>query len=385
MRSTTSKLTIGELCAGYGGLGMGISLVLEAAPVWMADNDPGCSLIIRHRFPGVPNWGDISTIDWNDEDRPDILAAGFPCQDVSCAGQRRGLRAGTRTGVWSHVARAIGALRPPLVILENVRGLLSSGADSDLEPCPWCLGDGADEHAVRAAGAVLADLAVLGYDAVWTVVSADEADAPHERKRVFFAAYPRDGADAEWSWSPGGPAGQWAPEWGEPGAGGQAPADSRDQDPYPSLATPATPDLGASSWWGTDSDPGGGAAVSYPELTGLEGATWEGLAGARGSPGEPASSYSWPAEYAPAIARWERVLGRTAPAPVEPGRTRTRLSPAFVEWMMGLPAGWVTGVPGLSRTAQLKALGNGVVPQQVALALTLLLPYVPAPLRASVP
>lgn len=78
--------------------------------------------------------------------------------------------------------------------------------------------------------------------------------------------------------------------------------------------------------------------------------------------------------YAAAIARWEAVTGRPAPAPTEPGKDgRPRLSPAFVEFMMGLPDGWVcdTGIP---RNAQLKALGNGVVPAQAALALSLLLP-----------
>jgi len=54
------------------------------------------------------------------------------------------------------------------------------------------------------------------------------------------------------------------------------------------------------------------------------------------------------------------------------------LNPALVEWMMGLPDGWVTKVPGLRRNAQLKALGNGVVPQQAVLALSLLLPRLPA-------
>ncbi len=81
---------------------------------------------------------------------------------------------------------------------------------------------------------------------------------------------------------------------------------------------------------------------------------------------------SWGA-YAPAIARWEHVLGRPAPLPTEPGRNGPRLSPRFVEWLMGLDAGHVTDVPGLSRNAQLKALGNGVVPQQAALALRNLL------------
>lgn len=72
--------------------------------------------------------------------------------------------------------------------------------------------------------------------------------------------------------------------------------------------------------------------------------------------------------YGQAIARWEEALGRPAPAPTD----GQRLSPAFVEWMMGLPAGWVTDVPGVSRTHALKILGNGVVPQQAAHALQLL-------------
>ena len=77
--------------------------------------------------------------------------------------------------------------------------------------------------------------------------------------------------------------------------------------------------------------------------------------------------------YTAAIRRWEAVLGRRAPAPTEPGQNgRPRLSPRFVEFMQGLPEGWVTGVPCISRSAQLKALGNGVVPQQAALALSLL-------------
>ena len=77
-------------------------------------------------------------------------------------------------------------------------------------------------------------------------------------------------------------------------------------------------------------------------------------------------------DYRPAIARWERVLGRPAPAPTVPGvNGRPRLSPFFVEWLMGLPAGHVTG-HGLRPAQELKMLGNGVVPQQAALALRML-------------
>ncbi|MDI2130568.1 hypothetical protein [Yinghuangia seranimata] len=71
--------------------------------------------------------------------------------------------------------------------------------------------------------------------------------------------------------------------------------------------------------------------------------------------------------YDQAVTRWTTLLGRQPPHPVHPGpRGKPRLNPAFVEWMMGLPTdpGWVTGVPGLPRTAQLRALGNGVVPRQ---------------------
>ncbi|MFJ5967287.1 hypothetical protein [Streptomyces sp. NPDC093060] len=80
-------------------------------------------------------------------------------------------------------------------------------------------------------------------------------------------------------------------------------------------------------------------------------------------------------DYGPAIRRWETVLGRPAPDPTEPGtKGNRRLSPAFVEWMMGADPGWVTGTDlGLSRSDQLKILGNGVVIHQAALAYRALL------------
>ena len=75
--------------------------------------------------------------------------------------------------------------------------------------------------------------------------------------------------------------------------------------------------------------------------------------------------------YAAAVRRWEQVLGRTAPFPTQPGRHgRPVLAPAFVEWLQGLQPGWVTGLR-LPRTAELRALGNGVVPQQAAHAVAL--------------
>lgn len=94
--------------------------------------------------------------------------------------------------------------------------------------------------------------------------------------------------------------------------------------------------------------------------------------------------------YAAAVARWESVTGRTAPSATEPGtKGQPRLSAAFVEWLMGLEPGRVTDVPGVGRNAQLKALGNGVVPQQAALAVGAILTEIPASvldrLRTSAP
>jgi DNA (cytosine-5)-methyltransferase 1 len=77
--------------------------------------------------------------------------------------------------------------------------------------------------------------------------------------------------------------------------------------------------------------------------------------------------------YEPAVRRWETVTGRPAPFPGQAARGRSfRLSPQFAEWAMGLPGGWVTSVPGLPYAAQIRALGNGVVPAQAVAALRLL-------------
>jgi len=81
-------------------------------------------------------------------------------------------------------------------------------------------------------------------------------------------------------------------------------------------------------------------------------------------------------DYAEGIARWERVFVRPVPPPTMAGKKgNAQLSPVFVEWMMGLPAGWVTDVPGITRNDALKALGNGVVPQQCASALRTMLAW----------
>lgn len=115
------------------------------------------------------------------------------------------------------------------------------------------------------------------------------------------------------------------------------------------------------------------ALLQQQECGGVESAEARGERRGEGSGGRSADRgrgvVAW-GQYEPAIRRWEHILGRVAPAPTELSSKGTqRLSPRFVEFLMGLPAGHVTAVPGVNRNAQLKALGNGVVPQQAIVAL----------------
>ena len=102
---------------------MAVQAVLGGELAWVADNDPGAAAILMHRCPAAKNLGDITGVKWQDVEPVDIMCAGFPCQDISGAGARAGLRLGTRSGLWTKIATAIRLLRPPLVVIENVRAL----------------------------------------------------------------------------------------------------------------------------------------------------------------------------------------------------------------------------------------------------------------------
>lgn len=184
-------MKIGSLFSGYGGLDLAVSKVTGAEVAWHCEWEDAPSKILEKHFPGVPNYRDVTKVDFSAVEPVDILTGGFPCQDLSLAGKRAGLQEGTRSGLWSEFARAIDTIKPKLVVIENVRGLLSAKAtNSDLEYCSWCMGDDPGEPALRALGAVLGDLADIGYDAKWTGVRAADAQAPHNRFRVFIIAFP---------------------------------------------------------------------------------------------------------------------------------------------------------------------------------------------------
>ena len=168
------KLTHGSLFSGYGGIDIAVSEVFGARTAWVSDIDPGPCKVLERRFPGVPNLGDITKIDWADVEPVDILSGGSPCQDLSSAGRRAGMTEGTRSNLWVQMREAIATLRPRLVVWENVAGALSARATSELEREKRardraCICGGADrrggEHPYRGdEGEVVRPESVLGDD-----------------------------------------------------------------------------------------------------------------------------------------------------------------------------------------------------------------------------
>jgi DNA (cytosine-5)-methyltransferase 1 len=199
-------MKIGSLFSGAGGLDLAVEEVFGGEVIWQCEMDKAASKVLAYRYPCAPNLGDITAVDWSTVETPDILCGGFPCQDVSAAGKRAGIKDGTRSGLWSVFADIIDTLRPPIVIIENVRGLLSAKAHRNLESDRATLGDGTDGPVLRAAGAVLGDLADIGYDAQWTTLAAGDVGAPHRRERVFILA--RDTSSTS-GWANSSAAAEW--------------------------------------------------------------------------------------------------------------------------------------------------------------------------------
>lgn len=388
-------LLSGELFAGVGGLGMAVDEVFGSTPGWFAEFDGAPSKVLAHRYPAIVNHGDVTRIDFRNLPHTQIRCGGFPCTDVSLAGRRAGLKTGTRSGLWSEFARSIEEDRPEWVVIENVRGLLSADAHGSGERCSWCVGDDADEPLLRALGAVLLDLADLGFDAEWTGVPASAVGAPHGRFRVFILAWPaentRRSGSGRWAQGSGTTWSNDAPLRSDPGGD----RGRKDSAGLRILPTPVAQPSGNTPEDHLRKKPGrvvvtdlaiitengllesGGALLPTPTVSESEkgGPNQAYSAGGSTLSGTITHLTAW-GPYSAAIARWERLLGRPAPAPVRlDGRGgKARLNPELTEWMMGWPAGWVTDPElGLTRSEQLKACGNGVVPQQAAAALRELL------------
>jgi DNA (cytosine-5)-methyltransferase 1 len=163
--------TFGSLFAGIGGLDLGLERAGWTCR-WQVEIDPFCQRVLAKHWPNVQRYGDIRALDLERIECVDLICGGFPCQPVSVAGKR--LAQDDPRWLWPEFARVIRALRPRLVLVENVPGLL-----------------------VRGLGDVLGDLAALGYDAEWECISAADVGAPHLRNRVWIIGTEQSGALAD--------------------------------------------------------------------------------------------------------------------------------------------------------------------------------------------
>lgn len=160
------KLTHGSLFAGIGGFDLGFERA-GIKTVWQVEIDPFCRKVLAKHFPEAERFEDVRKVGIGTLSTVDVVCGGFPCQDISVAGNMLGIQEGERSGLWFEMRRVVSELRPRFVCVENVSNLLA--------------GD---------VGRVLGDLAALGYDAEWECLSAAIVGAPHIRDRVFILAYP---------------------------------------------------------------------------------------------------------------------------------------------------------------------------------------------------
>jgi len=160
-------MTVGSLFAGIGGLDLGAERA-GFDVIWQCEKDDYCTKVLNKHWPNTPVYNDVQTLytdDGPDPRQPDILCGGFPCQDISLAGNGAGLD-GERSGLWWEFRRIIGKVRPEYAVVENVPALTHRGLD-----------------------AVLGSLSEIGYDAEWTTLSAGQFGALHHRERLFLVAY----------------------------------------------------------------------------------------------------------------------------------------------------------------------------------------------------
>jgi len=307
---------IGSLCTGYGGLDLAVETFFDAEMVWCAENDKYASKVIEARF-NKPNLGDIKQIDWASIEPIDIITAGYPCQPFSHAGHRKGEN--DERHIWPHILKGISILRPKFIILENVRGHLSLGFKE-----------------------VLSDLTQNGYDAKWRIVRASDVGAPHQRARLFIIAYSNsEGLQRTWHKADDLTDGFTS------NTNCDACEESRRADreiSTKSRGLQAGQDIGQ--------------------------ARSEHRCSCKASCNTNNQYQSYNREMSELggrfASRCEMSMQDIPNALVD-----DKLNAKFVEYMMGLPGGWVTDLD-LSRSQQLKMLGNGVVPQQAYYALELL-------------
>lgn len=334
------RLTVGTICSGIGGAELALDTLGFTMCAWQAEIDPYASRVLSARWPDVRNIGDITTTDWTQVEPVDAIAAGYPCQGESVAGLQKG--ADDERWLWPAVRAAIRTVNPRWVFIENVAN-----------------------HLRVSFPEVVEDLAGLGFDAEWGVYASSDIGACHRRRRLWVVAANRRRARL-WPDTRRGDRSETA-SGGRTNpnnfARGGSPDDRRPSGPVTLLPTVTTVDGRTASRCVRDASTLRGVLASLTQPD--DASPIDGLFG----------------EYAPAVHRWTRLFRAAPPSPFTiTTRSNRVLNPAFAEWMMGYPAGWVTrvGYPAGGMTAlpgfdpstetiphgqQIRCVGNAIQPQ----------------------
>ena len=192
MPAKPNELTYATVCSGIECMSAAVAPLGGWRPVFFSEIEPFPCSLLAHRYPDVPNLGDMTKIkaeqigedEWRITNGTDVielagrlgcLAGGTPCQDVSVAGKRAGMAegSGTRSSLAFHFARLCRELQPRWVVWENVPGVLTSNGGRDFA------------HFVRSVGECGYSLAYRTLDAQWVRVDGLERAVPQRRRRVW--------------------------------------------------------------------------------------------------------------------------------------------------------------------------------------------------------
>jgi DNA (cytosine-5)-methyltransferase 1 len=170
--SEYGDMKFGSLFSGIGGMDLGLERAgMECA--WQVEIDSYATRVLAKHWPNVERYPDVRLCGRANLRQVDLIAGGFPCQDISAAGNGEGI-VGERSGLWTEFARIIEEIRPVYALVENVPALRGKGL-----------------------ALVLQNLWTLGYDAEWHCIPASSFGAPYERDRIFILAYHAGSTDKQ--------------------------------------------------------------------------------------------------------------------------------------------------------------------------------------------